>query len=207
MMFALLLAAAQPAPMPVTVIDAERAFASDAQKIGQWSAFAKWADPKGVLVVRKTVNARQFAGGLPNPALPVSWWPATAYVSCDGQVAVTTGPYFDPTSGTTGRFTTIWHRTKAGWRFLVDMGQPLDKPIAAGDKPQIVRPECKIPALVNLPALISNDLVEHDSGHSPDRSLQWSWSRSASGDRFLNVQFWKDASYVDAYKLSVARPQ
>ena len=39
MILALLIVAAEPQ----TAIDAERAFAADAQKLGQWTAFRKWA--------------------------------------------------------------------------------------------------------------------------------------------------------------------
>ena len=45
MIAALLLAAAAP-----SALDAEQAFARDAQRIGQWSAFRKWAHRDAVMM-------------------------------------------------------------------------------------------------------------------------------------------------------------
>ena len=45
-MIGLLLLAAASAP---TAIDAERAFAADAQRIGQWTAFRKYAEATAVV--------------------------------------------------------------------------------------------------------------------------------------------------------------
>ena len=52
---AFLLAAAAP-----TAIDAEYAFATDAQRIGQWTAFRKWADTDAVMFNPQAVWARDF---------------------------------------------------------------------------------------------------------------------------------------------------
>ena len=49
-MIAVMLLAAQvaaAAPAPQTAIEAERAFAADAQKLGQWTAFRKWSRATG----------------------------------------------------------------------------------------------------------------------------------------------------------------
>ena len=47
MIAALLLMAAEP----LTAIDAERAFAADAQKMGQWTAFRNYAADDAVMFV------------------------------------------------------------------------------------------------------------------------------------------------------------
>ena len=52
MIIALLLAASSP-----TALDAERAFAADAQRIGQWSAFRKYADRDAVMFMPQAVWA------------------------------------------------------------------------------------------------------------------------------------------------------
>ena len=63
MILALLLAAA---PAPSTAIDAERAFAADAQKIGQWTAFRKWSTADAKMFVPQPITAHDFlAGGRP----------------------------------------------------------------------------------------------------------------------------------------------
>ena len=52
MIFSLLLAAAT---VPQTAIDAERAFAADAQKNGQWTAFRHWASDRATMFVPASV--------------------------------------------------------------------------------------------------------------------------------------------------------
>ena len=73
MIVALLLAAAAP-----TAIDAENAFARDAQRIGQWSAFRKYADRDAVMFNPQAVWARDFLKGRKEPPKVVRWWPASA---------------------------------------------------------------------------------------------------------------------------------
>ena len=58
-MIAALLLAAAAAP---TAIDAEHAFARDAQRIGQWTAFRKWADSDAVMFTPQAAWARDFLG-------------------------------------------------------------------------------------------------------------------------------------------------
>ena len=83
MILALLLAAA--APVPMTAIDAERAFAADSQKFGQWTAFRKWSTPDALMFVPQPTKARDFLKGSKNPPASVFWWPGRSYVSCDGR--------------------------------------------------------------------------------------------------------------------------
>ena len=75
-----------------TAIDAERAFAADAQRIGQWSAFRKYADRDAVMFTPQAAWARDFLHGRKDPPKAISWRPAHSYVSCDGRTAVNTGP-------------------------------------------------------------------------------------------------------------------
>ena len=79
MIAALLLAAAAP-----TAIDAERAFAADAQKLGQWSAFRKYATDDALMFVPQPTNAQSFLKDRKDPPVAVFWWPGRSYVSCDG---------------------------------------------------------------------------------------------------------------------------
>src|SRR5215210_73251 len=119
MITAVLLAAAVP-----TAIDAERAFARDAQRIGQWTAFRKYADPDAVMFVPQAVWARDFLKDKKDPPRAVEWWPARSFVSCDGRTAVNTGPAFR--SGKAyGNFTTVWQRERGSWRWVYDNGFPL----------------------------------------------------------------------------------
>ena len=84
MIAALLLAAAPVA----TAIDAENAFSRDAKRIGQWTAFRKWADRDAVMFTPQAVWARSFLKPLKDPPKSISWRPAQSFVSCDGRTAV-----------------------------------------------------------------------------------------------------------------------
>jgi hypothetical protein len=76
MIAALLLAAAAP-----TAIDAELAFARDAQRIGQWTAFRKWADRDAVVFTPQAAWARE-AFPKKDPPRAITWRPAHSFVSC-----------------------------------------------------------------------------------------------------------------------------
>ena len=79
MITALLLAAAAP-----TAVDAEYAFARDAQRIGQWTAFRKYADRDAVMFDPQAIWARDFLKGRKDPPKSVRWSTAHSFVSCDG---------------------------------------------------------------------------------------------------------------------------
>ena len=87
---ALLIAAATPAK---TAIDAERAFAADAQKIGQWTAFRKWATADAVMFAPQAGNAHDFLKGKKDPPSVGLLVAGQSFVSCDGGTAVNTGPW------------------------------------------------------------------------------------------------------------------
>ena len=91
MIAALLLAAAAPV---TTAVDAELAFARDAQRIGQWTAFRKWADRDAVVFTPQAAWARE-AFPKQDPPRAITWRPAHSFVSCDGRTAVNTGPWFN----------------------------------------------------------------------------------------------------------------
>ena len=76
----------------ITAIDAERAFARDAQKKGQWTASRAYADPDAVMFTPQAIWARDFLKGRRNPQAALNWSPSASYVSCDGRMAVNTGP-------------------------------------------------------------------------------------------------------------------
>ena len=76
MIIALLLAAAAPQAAPQTAVDAERAFAAHAQKVGQWTAFRDYAEPTAVMFDPQAVGAHDFLKGRKDPPRSVEWWPA-----------------------------------------------------------------------------------------------------------------------------------
>lgn len=129
---ALLLAAAPPAQ---TAADAERAFAAMAQRDGQWTAFRAYAADDAIMFTPEQVNAQAFLKDRKDPPASVAWQPRLVISSCDGRLAVSTGPWRG--GAKTGTFTTIWHRRDAGegdgWRWLLDHGR--DTPAAVSPDP------------------------------------------------------------------------
>ncbi len=139
MLSVLLLAAAAPG---TTAVDAERAFAADARRLGQWTAFRKWADPTAVMFTPQAVWAHEFLKGRKDPPRAVSWWPARSFTSCDGDLAVNTGPSLTA-EGRHGYFTTVWARQKdGGWKWTVDGGDRLVKPLARPSRPVVRKASC-----------------------------------------------------------------
>ena len=78
MITAMLLALAAP-----SAIDAERAFARDAQKIGQWASFRKYADETAVMFTPQAVWAHEFLKDRKEPPKAVEWWPDRSLVFAD----------------------------------------------------------------------------------------------------------------------------
>ena len=200
MITAFLLAAAAP-----TAVDAERAFARDAQRIGQWTAFAKWADQTAVLFTPQAVWAHSFLKGRKDPPRSVEWWPARSFVSCDGRTAVNTGPAFRPDGTHYGSFTTVWQREKGQWRWVYDNGGPPEgKPPRKPRRPQVVRASCRPKApgapVIPPPPLSSNKArttpEDNGRGESADKTLGWDWKVEKDGDHRLRVFSWNGRSYA-----------
>ena len=98
----------------MTAVDAELAFARDAKRIGQWSAFRKWVDNDAVMFTPQAVWAKTFLKPLKDPPHAISWRPLHSFVSCDGRTAVNTGPWYRQDGARGGYFTTVWQRTPRG---------------------------------------------------------------------------------------------
>jgi hypothetical protein len=200
MIATLLLAAAAP-----TAIDAERAFANDAQRIGQWSAFSKWSDQDAVMFTPQAVWARNFLKDRKNPPKAIRWSPAHSFVSCDGRTAVNTGPWWHADGKPGGYFTTVWQRTKVGWRWAYDGGGPLataaPQPAAT---PQAHRASCSGHApgapIIPPPPLTSKQArtTPDDSGRgqSADKTLGWDWKVEKNGARHFRVYQWNGEGYA-----------
>lgn len=204
MIAALILAAAQP----MSAIDAERAFAADAQKIGQWTAFAKWSAPGAVMFVPKLVSARTWLSGRKDPPKSVTWQPAESYQSCDGKTAINVGPW-QRADGSFGYFTTVWQYEDAlvdghRWMWVYDGGDSLTTPMPAAKQPNIHRASCSaIPAKVDnpgswaistLPPPDSRDPTEA-AEHARDRSLHFEYKVDDIGNRHFAAWLWNGRTY------------
>lgn len=199
MIAALLLAAAAP-----SAIDAERAFASDAQRIGQWSAFSKFADQDAVMFTPQAVWARDFLKGRKDPPKAVAWAAAQSFVSCDGRTAVNTGPWWGADGVHHGYFTTVWQRTKAGWRWVYDGGDQQEGPSPAPvRKAQVHRASCSkkapgapvTPLRPMTPRQARTTPDDKGDGQAADRTLGWDWKVDKDGARRFRVFSWTGARY------------
>jgi len=188
-----------------TAIDAEHAFAADAQRIGQWSAFRKYADRDAVIFTPQASWARDFLRGRKDPPHAIRWHPSHSYVSCDGRTAVNTGPWFGVKGHVGGTFTTVWQKTPAGWRWVYDGGGPLAG--SASRTPRVVvqkaactgrptgAPIAPPPRLTNRKARTTR--IDNGRGQSADGTLGWDWRVDARGNRRFRLFEWTGHHYVE----------
>ena len=210
MIVALLLAAAAPP----SVVDAEFAFANDAQRLGQWTAFRKWADKDAVMFDPQAVWARDFLKDRKDPPKSVRWAPAHSFVSCDGRTAVNTGPWVGGDGKSHGYFTTVWQRTGNDWRWVYDGGDRQNGPIPAPPKPQVARAGCgkrapgaPIAAPPPLtPAQSVKTAADNGRGESADRTLGWDWKVDRKGGRIFRAYLWNGARYAQVVYNDVPAP-
>jgi ketosteroid isomerase-like protein len=60
------------------------------------------------------------------PTAPFSWAPELVEVQDGGNLALTTGPVFDPSGKRVATFTSIWRRESNGeWKIIFDRGCPV----------------------------------------------------------------------------------
>jgi hypothetical protein len=187
MIAAFLLMAAEP----MTAIEAERAFAADAQKLGQWTAFRKYATHDALMFVPQPINAHEFLKDRKDPAVSVFWWPGRSYVSCDGTVAVNTGPWVRGWGKSVGYFTTVWKRqADGGWKWIYDAGDELKVARAEGGDIKAVVASCdgKLPALSTKTLVTALGTARF--GQSDDGTVGWSWFVRADDSRDFTAHIW-----------------
>lgn len=192
MILALMLAAAEPQ----SAIDAERAFAAEAQKLGQWTAFRKHAADDAIMFLPQADSAQKFLQGKADPPVAVFWWPGRSYVSCDGKTAINTGPWVRQWGKSVGYFTTVWKQQPDGsWKWLLDHGDGLKSPRAEGGdiKPRLASCKGKPPP---LPAgTMVSAVGTAQFGESNDGTLRWSWFVRPDGGRTFDARIWNGKSF------------
>ena len=185
----------------VDAVEAERAFAAKAQTSGQWTAFREFATADAIMFVPQAVNAQQWLAGRSDPPRAVMWWPASSYLSCDGTIAVNSGPWLRNGGALSGYFTTLWQRQPdGGWKWLLDHGDGVAKPRRAGDAVRSRRASCQgRPPSMPAPASPDSGL-----GSSADNSLIWRWEVAADGGRTIRVLLWNGTRHETAVEDNVA---
>ncbi len=193
MIAALLIAAAEPT---MTAVDAERAFAADAQKLGQWTAFRKWATADAIMFLPQAGSAQQFLKDKADPPAAVFWWPGRSYVSCDGNTAINTGPWVRQWGKSVGYFTTVWQRQPDGsWKWLLDHGDALKTPRAEGGdiKAEIASCNGKPPEPVRETLVSAIGTARFNQ--SADGTLRWSWVVRNDGSRTFDALLWDGRAF------------
>ena len=211
-MIAAFLLAAAPVP---TAIDAEYAFALDAQRVGQWTAFRKWADRDAVMFTPQAVWARDFLKDRKNPPRSVRWWPGHSFVSCDGRTAVNTGPWTSGDARNHGYFTTVWQRTENKWRWVYDGGADQQGAMPTPPRPAIQRASCRVRApgapIIPPPPLTPNQSlktpVDNGRGESADKTLGWDWKVDKKGGRIFRVYLWDGRRYAQVVYNDIPPPK
>lgn len=177
-------------PDPSSVIAAEIAFNRLARDKGQWTAFRETAAVDAVMFVPQQVVARDWLKGRADPPAPVQWAPATVYVSCDGNLAASTGNWTRP-DGSVGYFTTIWRRDKKGaWKWVLDHGDTLASARPTADFATGKVATCKRPAGPPPAPPAGGDAVP-----PVDDSLLWSAQVNPDASRRVTVRMWTGAAY------------
>ena len=170
-----------------TAIDAERAFAAMAQRDGQWTAFRATAREDAVIFTPQPATVQAALKDAPDPRIAIHWWPAESYVSCDGQMAVNTGPWILPKAS--GYFTTVWTKqADGGWKWVMDGGDALSTPRPLPEKPKVAKASCR-----GAPPMTPKIAEQGDrigAGASPDRTLHYWWRVKPDGARIFEARLW-----------------
>lgn len=207
MIAALLIAAAAPAF--TSAIEAERAFAADAQKSGQWTAFRKSATRDALMFVPQPVNAQAWLKGRKDPPAAVFWWPGRSYVSCDGNFAINTGPWVRDWGKSVGYFTTVWVRQPNGqWKWTYDAGDAEDFARGEGGDIKPVIAKCGAVPKPGSPALELAGPGVTGAGASRDGSVRYAWKVTPEGAREFRAWLWdgKVMQPVITDKVAPAKP-
>ena len=194
-----------------TASDAERAFSRDAQTKGQWTASRAYADPDAVMFTPQAIWARDFLKGRKDPPTALRWSPNASYVSCDGKMAVNTGPWRNANGRQRGFFTTVWEQEKGRWRWISDGRHTLKQPLAALKTPIVRKGSCKGrapgPPLMSPPSTkrgpggVAPD--DFGRGHSEDKTLGWDWRVGPNGTRRFRAFLWNGRGYTVALSQTI----
>lgn len=185
-------------PDPSSVIAAEIAFNRLVQDKGQWTAFRETAADDAVMFVPQKVLAKDWLKKQADPPKSVSWSPSIVYVSCDGNLAASTGNWKRP-DGSVGYFTTLWRRDKKGrWQWILDHGDTLASPREAPEFLSGKVATCKRGARPDAPPPPPPGGKPGKGDMPPpprDESLIWTADVAADNSRRVTVRMWTGETY------------
>lgn len=193
------------APNPSAFIAAEIGFSRLAQEKGQWTAFRETMAPEAVMFVPQRVVARDWLKSQKDPAETVKWQPHAVYVSCDGNVGVTTGAWQKGPAN--GYFTTIWLRDpkKGKLSWILDHGDTLAVPRGAPDFIAAKQAVCGSRPAVPIEA--GGEGEDRAVGLSPDQTLSWTSTVRADRSRRVTIRLWDGKEMATVIDDQVAAPK
>jgi hypothetical protein len=127
-----LLLAQRPALEPV--LQAELAFARQADQRGIRAAFLSWLAPDARVFTPRMVGGRDHYGALPGDPGQLVWYPEAMGIAASGELAWSHGPWtYAVKKGEAalvhGHFLSLWQRQANGtWRVVADIGVPHGAP-------------------------------------------------------------------------------
>ncbi|MGC4250783.1 MAG: hypothetical protein QM605_04755 [Sphingobium sp.] len=200
-------------PDPSSVIAAEMAFNRLAQTKGQWTAFRETSADDAVMFVPQRVLAKDWLKKQADPPASVQWSPSIVYVSCDGNLAASTGNWKRP-DGSVGYFTTVWRRDKKGaWKWIMDHGDTLASPREAPEYLTGKVAICKRRgpgegqgAVPPGPPPASGAQAKGAVPPPADESLLWTADVAADGSRHVTVRIWNGKDYETVIDDKVGAP-
>ena len=181
---------------PRTPVDAERAFATDAQTLGQWAAFRKWATVDATMFAPDPVLAQTWLKDRADPPHAVQWSPTASYQSCDGHMAINTGEW-RRADGSVGYFTKVWVEQAAGWRWMLDHGDALDT-----SRPRVAQPVVRRASCGGRPTSPWGVFPQYrwaglnaGGGHPTNPTLAYSYHANGRGQHDLILALWTGARW------------
>ena len=189
----------KPIANPSAIVATELAFAREAQERGQWTAFADFAAPDAIMFEPQPVLAKDWLKKQANPAQALTWQPYAVWMSCDGSMAVSKGAWQRP-NGSTGYFTTVWKRQRDGnYKWTLDQGDALAKPLPAPEMIAGQVADCSRPAPPDIPAAAGRMV-----GWSDDETLQWIAEVQPDGSRTFKAHRWTGSGYEEVVRSEVS---
>ena len=156
----------------------EGSFLKQAGPQARWAAFRATMAPEAWLLDPDVQPAKAVLDRRPDPAQARDW-PGRSITSCDGSLAVSTGPV-RLSDGAAGRFFTVWERqSDRGWRWVLDG-------MIDGEAVPPANRSSATAACVPEPAGVT-DVAPEAAGTSGDGTLHWELVRDVDRDRHRMV--------------------
>jgi hypothetical protein len=188
----LLAACAAPRPTDeaaTSLLEADRAFAADAEAHGVHAAFTSAMAADAVIFRPEPVLAHVWLDAHPDWADAVAWQPDRVEVSHAGDLGVTSGTWTQrPSAGAEisaqGRYITVWRWRDGRWQAVLDHGVSLPPDEAAPRPTHVLVPGDDLPA--SLVATVAQ-------ATTVDRLFAW---ELAAGDEYLDRLLTDDVEFL-----------